>query len=124
MLQIRYHPEFKGLPTILFVGSKHEFSTLLYFFKEWNGEDIDLIQYLQSIHTKLYLFSVSIILIKQTSSEDSFKWQNQTGIWQISKPHVETIIGLIEELCETDSPGHQYLDIASDIQIIFSKDEY
>ena len=60
LLQIRYHPNFKGEDTLLFAGSRDDIDLLRSFFFGWNGDELDLIAYLQT-RGKVYLFSVSTL---------------------------------------------------------------
>jgi hypothetical protein len=122
-LQIRYHPNFKGHDTLLFAGERDDMDLLRTFFRQWTGEEIDLIKYLQ-VRENVYLFSVSALLLRRGMKRDSFIWSQDKGTWLISQAHQEQIIGLLDGLIET-SGGHQYLDKGtSSAQIIASLNEH
>jgi len=123
VLQIRYHPKFKvSTDTLLFAGSRDEIDLLRSFFLVWNGEQVDLIGYLQG-KTKVYLFAVSSFQLRRDTS-DAFTWRKDKGTWLISSEHQQTLIGLLDGLLNANDEGHQYLDDGTGpVQIMVSKDE-
>jgi hypothetical protein len=126
MLQIRYHPKFKvSKDTLLLAGNRDDIDRLRLFFLNWNGEDIDLIKYLQT-QEDIYLSSVTELHLKRAIKESDFIWKNGRGIWTISKSYQEDIIGRFDGLLEANDSGHQYLDYdrPAPVQIMVSKDEY
>jgi len=122
-LQIRYHPNFKGNDTLLFAGARDDIDLLRSFFRQWTGEELDLIKYLQ-VREEAYLFSVSALLLRRDMKRDSFIWSQDKGTWLISQAHQEQIIGLLDGLLEA-SGGHQYLDKGTtSVQIMVSLNEH
>jgi hypothetical protein len=47
VVQIAYHPNFKGQDTLLFAGSREDIEFFRAFFIAWNGDELDVIEYLQ-----------------------------------------------------------------------------
>ena len=122
-LQIRYHPNFKGQDTLLFAGSRDDIDLLRSFFFGWNGDELDLIKYLQ-LRGKVYLFSVSTLCLRRDTKRDSFVWNRERGTWLISQAHQEQIIDLLDGLLAARTKGHQYLEPGeATVQIMASKDE-
>jgi hypothetical protein len=123
LLQIRYHPKFKSEDTLLFAGSRDDIGLLRSFFLGWNGDELDLIEYLQERVT-VYLFSVSALLLRRDIESDRFIWSRDKGTWSISRVGQEQIISLLDGLLEADAAGHQYLDDGkAAVQINASMDE-
>ena len=122
-LQISYHPNFKGQDTLLFAGARDDIDLLRSFFLGWNGDELDLIEYLQ-MRGKVYLFSVSTLCLRRDTRLDSFVWNRDKGTWLISKAYQEQIIDLLEGLMLAQPMGHQYLEPSSArVQVMVSKDE-
>jgi hypothetical protein len=123
LLQIRYHPNFKSQDTLLLSGSRDDIDLLRSVFLGWNGEELDLIQYLQA-RRNVYLFSVSALCLRRDMKQDSFIWSQDKGTWLISPAHQEQIIGLLDGLLEANREGHQYLNKGgSAVQIMVSLNE-
>jgi len=123
LLQIRYHPNFKGEDTPLFAGSRDDIDLLRSFFFGWNGDELDLIAYLQT-RGKVYLFSVSTLRLRRDAKRDSFSWSRDRGTWLISEAHQQQIIDLLDGLLAAQTKGHQYLEPGSArVQVMVSKDE-
>jgi hypothetical protein len=123
LLQIRYHPNFKSQDTLLFAGSRDDIDLLRSFFLGWNGEELDLIKYLQ-VRANVYLLSVSALCLRRDMKREFFIWSQGKGTWLISQAHQEQIIGLLDGLLEAKTEGHQYLDNGkSAVQIMVSMDE-
>ena len=78
LLQIRYHPKFKSEDTLLFAGSRDDIGLLRSFFLGWNGDELDLIEYLQERVT-VYLFSVSALLLRRDIERDRVIWSSDKG---------------------------------------------
>jgi hypothetical protein len=124
LLQVRYHPDFKSQDTLLFAGSWDDIDLLRSFFVGWDGEELDLIQYLQ-LRGKVYLFSVSGLCLRRDTKRDSFVWSRDKGTWLISEAHQEQIVGLLDGLLEMKTEGHQYLDDGKNaVQIVVSMNEH
>jgi hypothetical protein len=122
-LQIRYHPNFKGQETLLFAGSWGDIDLLRSFFLGWNGEEPDLIEYLQA-RGKVDLFSVSTLCLRRDTKQDSFVWNRDKGTWLISEAYQKQIVDLLEGLMFAQMKGHQYLEPGSArVQVMVSKDE-
>lgn len=122
-LQIRYHSDFKSQDTLLFAGSWDEIDLLRSFFVGWDGEELDLIQYLQ-VRGKVYLFAVSGLCLRRDVKRDSLIWSRDGGAWLISQAHQGQIVGLLEGALKTKAEGHQYLDAGnSAVQIVVSMNE-
>ena len=123
MLQIRYHQKFKGADTLLFAGSRDDIDLLRSFFLEWNGDNVDLIKYLQA-QEKIYLLSVTAMHLKRDAQKDSFAWHQDSGTWLITTTYQKRIVGLLDGLLESNNEGHQYLNNGGSVQIMVAKDEY
>jgi hypothetical protein len=122
-LQIRYHPNFKGRDTLLFAGSQNDIDLLRSFFFGWNGDELDLIAYLQT-RGKVYLFSISALRLRRDTKRDSFVWSRDRGTWLISETYQQQIIDLLDGLLAAQTKGHQYLEPGSArVQVVVSKDE-
>ena len=83
LLQIRYHPNFKSQDTLLFAGGRDDIDLLRSFFLGWNGQELDLIKYLQ-VRGNVHLFSVSALCLRRDMKQDSFIWNQDKGTWLIS----------------------------------------
>jgi len=124
MLQIRYHPNFKGANTILFAGHQPDIELLRKFFFKWQGETVDLITALKD-EKHLYLFSVKKLKLTRSPNRGSINWNEEQGEWLISQPYQEQILSLLDGLLTTGDKGHQYLDTGSgNVQVMVAKDEY
>ena len=122
-LQVRYHPNFKGQDTLLFAGSQGDIDLLRSFFFGWNGDELDLIAYLQT-RSKVNLFSISALCLLRGTKRDSFVWSRDRGTWLISKAYQQQIIDLLDGLLAAHTKGHQYLEPGSArVQVMVSKDE-
>lgn len=128
MLKIRYDPDFNFGPALLFTGGASDICKLLDVFRNWNGEEIDLLQGLCKSGDSLSCDKVSSIKLARTTTKgDSFlEWRGGHGIWWISQQGQPQIVGLLEGLRDAAQPGHQYLEIGDPkgTQIVWSKDEY
>jgi hypothetical protein len=128
MLQIRYHANFKFRPTLLFAGSASDVCRLLEVFRDWDGEEIDLLQRLRQVEGGVACDSVASLKLSRAKAEkDSYlEWTNDHGVWWISRRGQPRIVDLLEGLKDSADPGHQYLDIGdpTGVQIMCSKDEY
>lgn len=125
MLQVRYHSNFKGGPTLLFAGSSGDLESLIAFFREWDGREVSLLERLKG-SGETYVNGVRELLVLGTSdSAGRLAWTRDVGRWTVARSAIPRIVDLLEGLTQAKSPGHQYLDSGSDeIQIICSKDEY
>ena len=122
-MQFRYHPNFRGDDTLLFAGSRDDIDLLRSFFLAWNGEDLDLIEYLQA-RCRTYVFSVRALCLQRATKADAFEWARDNGTWLVSQAHQKQIIGLLDGLLEEKAAGHQYLGPGgAAVQIMVSKDE-
>jgi hypothetical protein len=128
MLQIHYHANFKFRPTLLFAGAASEVSQLLEVFRDWNGEEIDLLQHLRQVEGGVACDGVSSIKLSRAKAEkDSYlEWMNDRGVWWVSRRGQPRIVDLLEGLKDSAYPGHQYLDMGdpTGVQIMCSKEEY
>ena len=123
MLQIAYHPNFKGQDTLLFAGLREDIEFFRSLFVGWNGNELDLIEYLQK-RGEVQLFSVSTICLRRDAKRDSFVWNRDGGIWLISEAFQEQITGLLDGLLRAQTNGHQYLEPAgTHVQIMVSMNE-
>jgi hypothetical protein len=121
-LQIAYHPNFKSRHTLLFAGSRDSIDLLRSFFFGWNGDELDLIQYLQ-MQGEIHLFSVSMLCLRRDTEQNSFIWNQDRGTWRISEAYQRQILDLLDGLLSAEA-GHQYLETGcAHVQIIVSKDE-
>ncbi len=90
-LQVRYHPNFKGQDTLLFAGSQDDIDLLRSFFFGWNGDELDLIAYLET-RSKVNLFSISALCLRRDTKRDSFVWSRDRGTWLISEAYQQQIM--------------------------------
>jgi hypothetical protein len=122
-VQIRYHPNFKGDDTLLFAGSSDDIDLSRSFFLAWDGEDLDLIEYLQA-RCRTYACSVRALCLRRATKGDAFEWVRNSGTWLVSQVHQKQIVGLLDRLLEEKAAAHQYLEPdGAAVQIMVSKDE-
>jgi hypothetical protein len=128
MLQIQYHKDFKFRSTLLFAGAASDVSRLMELFRNWNGDEIDLLQHLRQVEGCIACENVTGIKLSRANAEkDSYlEWTTDYGVWWISRRGQPQIVDLLESLKDSAHPGHQYLDIGDPdgVQIMCSKDEY
>src|SRR5262249_52436279 len=109
--------------TLLFAGSREDIEFFRAFFIGWNGDELDLIEYLQK-RGEFKLFSVSAIRLRRDTKQNSFVWKRNGGIWLISEAFQEQITGLLDGLLRAQTNGHQYLEPAgAHVQIMVSMNE-
>lgn len=124
MLQIGYFNEFKEQKTLLLAGSQVDIMTLQQFFRSWFGATIELVEYLGRA-TSIHVIGLAKLVLQREGEDSRAERCHNQVIWRISSEWQVRIVGLLEGLCKSENPSHQYLDSGGEgIQIICSKDEY
>lgn len=126
MLNICYFEKFKGVPTLLFAGSRTDMEKLFEFFRTWTGERVDIAEALGQ-GTEIRLGEVFKLVLDRSSSGPSSVAEMVGGIceWRVSDSWKDVVAGLLQGLVESESASHQYLDSGeTGLQILCTKDEY
>ncbi len=125
MLQVNYHENFKGAPTLLLAGTKSDIEALRDLFGTWTGERVDLVKYFGKTGINLAGMREMVLNHSSTGPNSVVRVNDDSCQWRVSKSWKKRIMGLLQALIESQSPSHQYLDSGEGaVQVLCSKDEY